>query len=380
MVELGNITLGKVATTTAASAGGIKQWVIPSLPAKGKSGLPPASTISEIARAFKRFSPEIIHVWGTEYFWGLLTARRILDMPALLETQGLKSAISRVFAGGLSFPEKLACIGIKELLRRSTIFDGERQFRAWGEFEREMIANHSYISVQTDWLEAQIRATNTKAEIFRTDFMLRELFNNCSASCAIGSPVVFCSAAYSSPFKGLHVAVRAIAIVKKRFQNIQLVIAGAHRRPGIRRDGYIAWVEREISRLGLVANIQWAGPMCGLELMRQMRKSGAFLSPSFVEGYNLALAEAMSVGVPAVVSYAGGSACLARDGESALFFSPGDEAMCAFQLERVLSEKEMALRLSHRAREIALVRNNPQRVLEQQLEIYRRILESKQKL
>jgi len=94
----------------------------------------------------------------------------------------------------------------------------------------------------------------------------------------------------------------------------------------------------------------------------------------------LALAEAMSVGVPAVVSYAGGSACLARDGESALFFSPGDEAMCAFQLERVLSEKEMALRLSHRAREIALVRNNPQRVLEQQLEIYRRILESKQKL
>jgi len=127
--------------------------------------------------------------------------------------------------------------------------------------------------------------------------MLREIFHNCKEWLSVGLPVVFCSPAYSSPFKGLHVAVRAIAIVKKRLPNIQLVIAGAHRRPGIRKDGYIVWVEREISRLGLVSNVRWAGPMSGPELMRQLQKSGAFLSPSFVENYSCSLAEAMSVGV-----------------------------------------------------------------------------------
>ena len=57
-------------------------------------------------------------------------------------------------------------------------------------------------------------------------------------------------------------------------------------------------------------------------------------------------------------------------------FSSGDEAMCAYQLERILTDKELALRLSRESRKIARVRNDRRRIVERQLEIYRQVTEA----
>lgn len=51
--------------------------------------------------------------------------------------------------------------------------------------------------------------------------------------------------------------------------------------------------------------------------------------------------------------------------------------MCAYQLERVLTDPELALRLSRESRKIATVRNDRQRIVQRQLEIYRQVLQSR---
>lgn len=79
------------------------------------------------------------------------------------------------------------------------------------------------------------------------------------------------------------------------------------------------------------------------------------------------------MGTPTVVSYTGGTSYLGKDDETCLFFPPGDEAMCAYQVERVLRDRELSLRLSERSREIANSRNDRQRIIARQLEIYRRV-------
>ena len=48
--------------------------------------------------------------------------------------------------------------------------------------------------------------------------------------------------------------------------------------------------------------------------------------------------------------------------------------MCAYQLERVLTDKALAEDLSRHARALALVRNNPETVVNRQLEIYRQVV------
>lgn len=373
-VTLGNISSGNVARLTSQDCGAIKQWIVPEVVPSSRDGLPSRRVVADILKAVDEFSPEVVHVWGTESYWGLLTARKLIDRPSLLEMQGLELSIARVFNGGLSFREQLACIGLKELLRKSSIFDGKRRFENWGVFEKEMISSHHSISTQSRWMEAQVEAIKGSGNTFRVDRVLREPFYKSPPWQFSGKPVVFCSAAYSGPFKGLHVAIRAVAIVKDRLPDIQVHIAGTHQRNGIRRDGYIAWVSREIKSLGIEHNVQWLGPLSAIQIVEELRRCSAFVLPTFIESYSVALAEAMMLGVPAVASYTGGIPCLCKDEESALFFTPGDEVMCAYQLERLLTDRQLAVRLSRTARAIATERNGPEKIVSRQFEIYRQVI------
>jgi len=370
-VTLGNISSGSVPQTIRQNSGPVSQWIVPSAVPSLRTGLPSSSIIADILKAVDIFDPDLVHVWGTESYWGLLTARNIIKRKALLETQGLKFAIAPVFAGGLSWKEQLACVGMKELLRARTIPQMRRSFARWGAFESEIIESHHDIVVQSDWLEAQVRRITNLSRIFRNDFALRKPFYEARPWSYKGSPVIFCTAAYSAPFKGLHVAVRAGALLKKRFPHIEIRIAGAHQRSGLSRDGYIAWIHREAVRMGMSGHLKWLGPLSAAQIVQELQDCSAFVMPSSVEGYCLGLAEAMQIGVPSVVSFAGGAACLAKDGESALYFSPGDDAMCAWLIERVFADRDLSERLSRNARTAALARNDPDKIADRQLEIYR---------
>ena len=372
-VELANIAQGQVTEITQRDLGPIQQWVVPAN-ARFRHGLPEEQSMAAVIDLVEKFSPEMIHVWGTEESWGLFTSRGLVRKPALLEMQGLRGAIARVFAGGLSLREQLGCIGLKEIVQRKTIAQSRSQFEQWGKIEREIIQGHRFITAQSEWLCAQIRSINPSSAIFHNDFMLREPFRVALPWQSSGSMRVFCSSAYASPFKGLHVALRAIAILRQRFPMIQLRIAGAHQKKTVRQDGYVRWLNRLTDQLGMADNVCWMGPLSASEIITELQSSAAMVQPSFIEGYSLAMAEAMMLGVPLACSFAGGMSSLARDEESALFFSPGDGVMCAYQLERLLTDYVLAERIGRQAREIALVRNDRERIVQRQIEIYRQAM------
>jgi len=377
-VELGNMCLWDGKEVVRKDCGSISQWLLPGSGGLERDGLPNRRTIEAIINIIEEYSPDIIHIWGTEGFWGLITAREFAKHVALLETQGLRFAIAKVFPGGLTPQEQSACMGVKEFVKRTSIHKSQIIFEKWGIFEKEMISKHRFITVQTPWLEAQIMSVTSTAKIFHNDFMLREAFYTAQPWQPASNQNVFCTAAYSAPFKGLHVAIRAIAILKKQFPNINLRIAGAHQHSGLRRDGYVAWIDREVRRLGVEQNVTWLGTLSAPQIISELQTCAAILIPSFVEGYCLGLAEAMYLGVPSVVSYAGGTPHLAKDEESTLFFPPGDESMCAFQVKRMLVEPELAANISERSREIAKERNKSSRVVQNQIDIYEQILNSKE--
>jgi len=375
-IELMNISSGKVSEITRRDCGFIKQWIVPQSHWIRYKGLPPEIIIAAILKVVDDFSPDLVHIWGVEGYWGLLTARKFIKNKVLLEIQGLKFACGKVFNGNLSFYEQLSCIGMKELVKCTNIFRQKRQFTKWGKYEKEIIAGHYYISTQSYWTQAQVLAISPRSRLFLTIRALREEFCSGVKWQFTGNPVVFCTAGYSAPFKGLHIAIRALYILKQRFPNIQLRIAGAHQTRGISKDGYIAWICREIRRMGLDDNVNWLGALSGKQVADELLKCSVMVLPTFVESYCLALAEAMMLGVPTVVSYTGGTAFLAKDEDSALFIVPGDEASCAYQVARLLTDKSLAVKLSYAAVEVAANRNAPEGVVSRQLEIYREIISS----
>jgi glycosyltransferase involved in cell wall biosynthesis len=84
--------------------------------------------------------------------------------------------------------------------------------------------------------------------------------------------------------------------------------------------------------------------------------------------------EALYLGVPTVSAYAGGVPALAREEEAALYYPPGDEAMCSYQVERLLTNRDLANRLSLNARAVALKRNDPAKIVANQIEIYQQVM------
>jgi glycosyltransferase involved in cell wall biosynthesis len=372
-VELGNIAFGPVSEMTRMDWGPVRQWAVPKK-MSFSNGLPHRRDLSGILNATEMFSPDLVQVWGTECFWGLLTARKYITKPVLLEIQGLKYAIAPVYSGGLTFREQLSCIGLKECINRSSIFQVRRKYEAWGKMEKEIIAGHHFISTMLKWASSQVRAINPACRTFRCDRMLRKPFYTAVPHYGIKNCRIFCSAAYSSPFKGLHVALRAMSHLKDRFPKVELRIAGALQRKGVRRDGYIDWINREVERLGVRSSIVWLGALNAPELIREIQNCAVVVVPSFMESYGLALSEAMILGVPVVSSFAGSLPDLARHNDTALFFPPGDSFACAFQMERILNDRNLAIQISQKARQSALARHDPERILTNQLAIYRQVI------
>jgi glycosyltransferase involved in cell wall biosynthesis len=371
-IQLCGITQGKVSSPKHQIEGNIEQWIIPAISTTSYHAHHlPDSFVENVAQVITAVSPDLIHIWGTEGIWGLFTARGIVSTSALLEMQGLKYACAEVYDGGLSFREKLACIGIKDILRQTTIFQGRRRFEQWGHYEREIIAFHKLITVQTLWIEAHVKAVNNHCHTFYNDLMLRKPFYiNAPWECS-KTDVIFCLSSARVSYKGLHIAIRALKLLKDVFPNAQLRIGGDLQKTGLRQDGYIAWLNREAMRLGIGDRIVWLGRLDAVRVVEEMRIARAMILPTYIENCSTTMQEAMLFGIPLVVSFVGGLPSLAKDGESALFFTAGNVEMCAYQLRRLLEDDELAQHISTGARNIALIRNNPERIVQRQLEIYK---------
>lgn len=374
-IELGIIAPGPVRRFTRRDYHQVKQWLVPMSAPSGRDDLPRSSLVSAIVVVVNEFTPDLVHTWGTEGFWGLLCARGRLAYPSLLEMQGLKGEIAKTFYGNMSFQEKYRSIGIKELIKHRTMNADKRDFVRWGLREKEIIRGHCFVDVQTAWVASHVRAVNLHARLFSTDLALRQEFSGTGGWQPTARATIFCTAAYPFPFKGLHVAVRALAILRKRIPDVRLRIAGPHQRAGLRQEGYIRWINRMVREAGLTDAIDWLGTLEAGQIVTELENAAAIVIPTFAENCCTAMQEAMAVGTPVVVSHAGGIPSLAKDDESCLFYPPGDEAMCAYQLERVMTDKKLALRLSQESRKIAVVRNDIKRIVQRQLEIYRQVLD-----
>jgi glycosyltransferase involved in cell wall biosynthesis len=168
--------------------------------------------------------------------------------------------------------------------------------------------------------------------------------------------------------------------LKRQYPDIQLRIGGATGRKGIFQDGYLRWLGGLVHILGLDENVHWLGPLKATQLADELRSSAVTVIPTFIESYCMVFAEAMRVGTPAVVSYTGGTAYLGKDEETCLFFVPGDEAMCAYQLARALSDCGLASRLSLASRQVAAQRHDLAKIVQEQMRIYRHVLTDSQNI
>jgi glycosyltransferase involved in cell wall biosynthesis len=373
-IQLFNITNSYTKSPIRQNSGEIMQWLLPYQSLRS-NGLPGKKAIREIQRIVNEIQPDIIHIWGTEGYWGLLTARGIIHGNIILEIQGLKFAIEKYFYSGLSFSDIIKCFGIKELLKPSGSLPAlKSSFKKWGIFEKEMLLKHDFISTQSDWTRAHIKSINPNAKMIYTHRSLRNEFQEAGKwELDRATPYqIFTSLASLVPYKGLHVLLESVSILKKKYPLIKLVVA-CHISHGIRQDGYTRWLRKKIKKLLLSENIRWIGRLNALDIIQQMYQANVVVVPSFVESYCLGLEEALSMGVPTVAAFAGAMPELAVNEKTALYFSPGEAVMCAEAIEKFFIRKDFTKMISQNVfnAKNAITNKN---ITETQLAIYMEVI------
>ncbi len=381
-VELGvasRISRGK---NMSISLGGVQHFTVPA-PEKGYGLLrPTAGMLHRYQEIVAQFSPDVIHVHGTEWYAGIVTMGNRLGRPAVVSIQGLIDFHHRHLLGGLGFLDVLKSRTLRDWILFRGLWELRAQWNKRAVVEREIIRGHNLFIGRTLWDRAHLRWMNPDALYFHCDEMVqREFFEReWDISTANRHTIFMPSASY--PLKGFHLLVQAVAILKQEFPDIKVRVSlagfaspsglkGVYAR--IRKDGYGNHLANLINSLGVGKHIIPLGRLSRQEMAEEMQLAHVFTLSSFVENSPNTMAEALTIGVPSVVSLAGGVSSLIDDGRNALGFPIGDEAVLAEQIRRIFLDDNLANQLSRAGKEIARSRHSHERIVQRMVEIYNAI-------
>lgn len=374
-VELYNITEAKVKSVQFKGSVKVKEYLIPSAMLSDE-GLPPFNIIKSIKSIVETISPDVIHIWGLEKYWAKLFAYEHIKGNVLLEIQGVLSACSNVFWGGMTPNEIKKTHRLKEWIKPSVRLEAQYyNYIKKGQSEIELLKSFKYISTQSEWTRLQIKSyLNKDVIIYNTLRPIREEFYLAQKweSQNHKNPVLFTSLGYNVPFKGMHILLKAFRIVIERYPEAKLVIAGFNvNAPFYKINGYDRLLLDYIKNNNLTSHIELPGRLNASQVIEYLHSCDVYINPTFVESYSAATAEALFLGVPSVLSYAGALPYFKNNDEVAIFYPSLDFVDCASKISQLFEDKQLQSAITHNAILSLKKKSSIEAVSEAQLSIYK---------
>lgn len=154
------------------------------------------------------------------------------------------------------------------------------------------------------------------------------------------------------PRKNIELAIRALALLRERGIRADLVCIGAH-------NSHTRRLQALAASLGLEGAVSFPGYLSLEDATQQLLSATALLSPSLYEGFGLPPLEALSIGVPAIVSEIAchravyGAAVPrieARPKDAVMFVSPQDAGALAEAMESLVQNPAQRSELARRGK------------------------------
>ncbi len=130
--------------------------------------------------------------------------------------------------------------------------------------------------------------------------------------------------------KGVQDAIAALVRVRRHHPGARLVVAGAGTQGG--------WLREQARTHRVLTAVRFTGHLDRAQLRQWFAQADVVVLPSHYEPFGLVALEAACLGVPLVVSTAGGLGEAVRDGVSGLTFAPGDVTALAGAVVAVLDD------------------------------------------
>ncbi|KIC94313.1 glycosyltransferase family 4 protein [Flavihumibacter solisilvae] len=164
-----------------------------------------------------------------------------------------------------------------------------------------------------------------------------------------------------NPQKGLVELLEAFKRVSLDYPTWKLVIGGS---------GEESFLDNEIRKRGIEANVIRKGWVSGNEKDNLIREAAMLVLPSYGEGQSIAILEAMAAGLPVIATSVGGNTFIIDHMKSGILVPMGDTVALENAIRKLIEDPGLGRKIAAEAQEKIAAQFKYEKVREQLLHIY----------
>lgn len=298
------------------------------------------------------YKPDLVQVWGTEFTHGYLALQVMRGIPSVIYMQGVLGQIARYYLAGMSDDELRLAVTLRDIIKGDWIRRAQKGFQRRAIAEAEMIRLSGNVIVENEWCSTHCKAIAPDCVSFKSKLSIRDAFFRKHWDVATMEPYTVMSNAAGYPIKGLHMLLKAFALVLRRYPQARLYIPGESSpfdKPllaTLKQNGYTKFIKRLISEAGMKDDVHFLGRLDSEQMAERMAKSNVFVMPSAIENHSSTLIEAMIVGTPCVSSWVGGLPEYLEHNRNGLLYRFEEYEVMASHIMRLFADQAFATKIA----------------------------------
>ena len=316
-------------------------------------------------KVIEEYQPDIIHVFGNEWPFGLLAQNT--DIPLVIHIQG-----SIIPYNNALYPPKYNGYTFVRAAGWNLRKDWHRLFGYYKDKSHLTMEERTWKCVKhymgrTSWDKALVNTLTKGSTYHHVEEALRPSFleNKKLWSCPNGGKLRLLSTGCSSFWKGIDVMLKTAHVLKEAGVDFEWNVAGglsSELKEIVEKKEGLRYADNNINILGFCTPERLIDIMCN---------STMYVHTAYIENSPNSICEAQLVGMPIVSTMVGGISTLVRNGEEGDLLPANDPWQIANAIIELSKDNERMMRYSKNSRQHALERHNPENIMNQLLKCYK---------
>lgn len=323
--------------------------------------------LKKFQRVVEDFKPDIIHIFGSEQCYGLIT--KYTEVPVVIHLQG----ILNVYWNAYLTPGVSLATYCLQTLNPKAIWARYQQYWEWYRIcarEREILTNCKYFIGRTDWDKGCANILAKHFKYFYGSEMLRDAFHNAPVR-QQPEKLTIVTTSSAAVYKGYDMLLKTAKVLKESI--------GDHFVWKVYGNVEPSFYEKFFHIRHEDVNVELCGVATPQQLVDSFSQCTLYFHPSYIENSPNSVCEAQLSGCPIVACFIGGNESLVKHGEEGFLVPANDPYMAASRILQLYRDRELNKKMGDASKKTAGMRHDRQTIVCGLIDIFKQIIEAEKK-
>lgn len=321
--------------------------------------------VEKLLLPIQDFSPDIIHIFGTETVLGEIVKHT--NVPLVIHLQGIiNPCLNAWFFPGFKEFAFLKSLNWVYFAKGVGLFHDFYRFKKMARRELEIFNACCNFIGRTHWDKAITKLYAPQANYYHCDEIIREIFYNAKWEMPKNKKFILASTINENIYKGLDLILKTAVLLKqnKNF-DFEWNIYGV--QPN---SEYAKFIKNLIGKNFFENNIVLKGVTLEKELLQGLLNSNLFIHTSYIDNSPNTVCEAQLIGLPVISTNVGGISTLIQDEVDGFLVPSNEPHILASTIIDLYVNCDKLDFVSQNSFRVAHERHNPSAIKDHLIDIY----------